>query len=652
MPSASISKILYKSRRTGYDKYSCFPRLCLLLLSSSQKRVATMRKMLFGLILLFGICFADDPKELISLKIETEPADALIYVKHESWEERRQLGKTPQSEIKIPKGKIELILLKDNYLPIVEEFDSTQKSSFRFQMHKSHPDALAFQNDRIPAFVIDEREGFKVFKQILTILVNFYVEEHPLDRYIEAAVSKLVNVLNQIRWRRKTIEKAYPDLKKREKFYETFSLKPDQDLDLSHYDALGYYVKRTDKRVEIYLNTGKRSLFLEIDPEKERTSYFAFIGILDFLKKEYDRENKLSWDFLYYTAIQGMLDFLQDEHTSFLDPRNWEKTREETKAAFGGVGIQVYPNKKERYLEIISPIADSPAAKAGLLPKDRIIQVESLVIADLDDPQKAIDSIRGEPGTEVLLTIERPANDEEKARIFKVSLKRDIIKLVYIKEEMLPDQIGYIRITSFMDENLVEKFTSIFNDLLKKGAKGLILDLRNNPGGLLVNALRMADLFIEEGPILETRGRLPANNKKTEASSIGTYPKDIPLVILVNEGSASASEIVSGALQDYDRAILVGKKTFGKGSVLELYPIQLPNDRKVGLAFTISKYFLPKGECIHKLGIKPNFEIDVTEEVRAKILSRSIYNTEPRDYDDTQLKKAIELIKEKNQKQK
>ncbi|MEK7487499.1 MAG: S41 family peptidase, partial [Planctomycetota bacterium] len=297
-------------------------------------------------------------------------------------------------------------------------------------------------------------------------------------------------------------------------------------------------------------------------------------------------------------------------------------------------------------LEVISPITDTPAAKAGILPNDRIIEVGNVKIAEFENPEEAIDLIRGEPGSKVKIIVERTTAEGE-IKILSFELVRDIIELLYIKEEILQENIGCIRITSFMDEHLVEKFQEKYDTLIKKGCKGLIIDLRNNPGGLLINALQIADLFIDKGIILETRGRLAINNKKTEAIAAGTYPKEIPIVILVNEGTASASEIVSGALHDHNRAVLVGKKTFGKGSVLELFPIPLSNGKKVGLAFTISKYFLPNGECIHKIGITPDFEVDLSEEVRKKVIGRSIYSQELRDYEDTQLNKAISVLKEK-----
>lgn len=599
------------------------------------------------LILLFlslGCLWADqNTSETVTIRLESEPADALIFIKHEQWKERKSMGKTPQTQLVLPKGKIELILLKDQYLPLVEIIDSVPNATFRFRMFKASTEST-FQLENIPDFSATAREGFRVYKKISSLIVQAYVEEHSLDYLVEASLRKIITTLNDVRWGRQLIDKAYPDKTKRDKFYEVLGLKP--GIDLTGYEPLGYYIKRNQKQVQIFVNTPKSSMFTEMNVGQEDSVYNAFVAVLDFLKKEYDYDGKIKWDILYYLGILGLIDSLDDEHTSFLDPKHWEKTREETKASFGGVGVQVYPNKKDRVLEVISPISDTPAAKAGILPNDRITQVGDVKIADYENPEEAIDLIRGEPGSKIKIFVERTTSNGE-IKILSFELVRDIIELIYIQEEILPDHIGYIRITSFMDEHLVDKFQLKYERLLQEGCKGLIIDLRNNPGGLLINALQMADLFIERGTILETRGRLPINNKKTDATASGTYPNNIPIVILVNEGTASASEIVAGALRDHDRAVLVGKKTFGKGSVLELFPISLSNGKKVGLAFTISKYFLPKGECIHKIGITPDHEIDLSEEVRKKVIGRSIYSKEPRDYDDTQLNKAINLLKEK-----
>ena len=290
-------------------------------------------------------------------------------------------------------------------------------------------------------------------------------------------------------------------------------------------------------------------------------------------------------------AIAGLLSNL-DAHSAFLNKKQYKELQIQTSGEFGGLGITV--GIRDGALTVIAPLEGTPADKAGLQPGDIILKINDKSTLDMT-LDEAVNLMRGKPGTKIRLTIYRKGT----AKPFTVEIVRAIIKVksVYAKHIIKPD-ILYIRITSF-DRKVVQEVKKILQKNPK--TKGIIIDLRNNPGGLLDQAVGFSDLFIDKGIIVSQKGRVRSENRIFYAHSRGTI-KNIPLVVLVNGGSASASEIVSGALQDHHRAVIVGEKTFGKGSVQVILPI----DKDEAIKLTIARYYLPSGRTIQAKGITPD----------------------------------------------
>lgn len=292
-------------------------------------------------------------------------------------------------------------------------------------------------------------------------------------------------------------------------------------------------------------------------------------------------------------ALKGLMQEL-DAHSSYLDKKASKEMSIATSGEFGGLGITV--GMRDGALTVISPIDDTPAFKAGVKSGDIILKINetSTIGITLDE---AVNMMRGEPKSDIKLTIVRKGDNKP----LEIAMKRDIIKVQSVFAKKIEgENLLYLRISSFD--------TKVTNDLEKaikenKDVKGIVLDLRNNPGGLLNQAIGVVDLFVKNGVIVSQKGRDASDEEKFEASKFGTKT-DLPLVVLVNEGSASASEIVSGALQDHKRAILVGEKTFGKGSVQAVLPID--NEKTESIKLTIAKYYLPSGRTIQAVGVTPD----------------------------------------------
>lgn len=336
----------------------------------------------------------------------------------------------------------------------------------------------------------------------------------------------------------------------------------------------------------------------------ENYEYFdLFTKVLQYVKSSYVEEidNRKVME----GAIKGMLQVL-DPHSSYLPPEQYKEMQVDTTGKFGGLGIEI--SLTENYLTIITPIEDSPAFEAGIEPGDRILQIEDKSKKIKKDTkglslQDVVSLMRGEKGSKVVLTISRKG--VEKNLVFE--LKRDIIRIQSVKGGMIEPDYAWVRITNFQNHttrDLRKKIESLVQEN-KKPLKGMILDLRSNPGGLLDEAISVAGLFLGKSLIVSTIGR--DKSKKEDESSKEEKPiKDCRMVVLVDEASASASEIVAGALQDHRRAIIVGKQTFGKGSVQTVIDL----DGKSGLKLTIARYYTPKGRSIQSVGIKPDIEVD------------------------------------------
>jgi len=301
---------------------------------------------------------------------------------------------------------------------------------------------------------------------------------------------------------------------------------------------------------------------------------------------------------LIYGSLRGMLSSL-DPHSQFLDPDEYKELKTETQGKFGGLGIEI--SIRDGLLTIITPLEDTPAWRAGIKAGDHIVKIGEELTRDmtLDD---AVKKLRGKPGTEVKITVLR----EGEARLIDFTIVREIIQIQDVKNtQILQDHIGYIRLAEFREDSATA-FREALDDLTQQGADSLILDLRNNPGGLLNVAINITEEFLAQGKtVVSTKGRRLSQNTITRSAN-KTHLIGWPMVVLINEGSASGSEILAGALQDNKRAIILGIKSFGKGSVQSVIP--LPDGS--GLRLTTSKYFTPSGRSIHGIGIEPDIVVE------------------------------------------
>ena len=343
-----------------------------------------------------------------------------------------------------------------------------------------------------------------------------------------------------------------------------------------------------------------------------------FGEVLEKINKEYvdEIDQSESMD----SAINGLLQSL-DPYSAYMSPEIFNEMQTETSGEFGGLGIEV--SMESGLVKVISPIDDTPASKAGIKAGDYIVKIENIQVQG-KTLSEAVELMRGPVGSSIELTIRR--RGVKKALKFKIT--REIIEIQSVKSDLLEENIGYIRLTSF-NENSSEQIEDKIKNIEKnENVKAYILDLRNNPGGLLSQAIRISDFFLDNGEIVSTKSRHLSENRKWFAKK-GDLTNGKTLVVLINYGSASASEIVAGALKDNKRAIILGENSFGKGSVQSIIPLK----NKGAIRLTVAKYYLPSGKSISEVGVSPDIEVDEEGE-EFKIKSKN----------DNQLNYAIKLL--------
>jgi carboxyl-terminal processing protease len=357
------------------------------------------------------------------------------------------------------------------------------------------------------------------------------------------------------------------------------------------------------------VNSSENNIYEKID---------LFGEVLEKINKEYvdEIDQSKSMD----SAINGLLQSL-DPYSAYMSPEIFNEMQTETSGKFGGLGIEV--SMESGVVKVISPIDDTPASKAGIKAGDYIVKINEIQVQG-KSLSEAVDLMRGPVGSGIELTVRR--RGEKKA--LKFNIVREIIQIQSVKSDLLEDNIGYIRLTSFNNnsDTQIEKQIKKFEK--NNNVKAYILDLRNNPGGLLSQAIRISDFFLDNGEIVSTKSRKASENRRWFAKK-GDLTNGKLLIVLINYGSASASEIVAGALKDHKRAILLGENSFGKGSVQSIIPLK--NDGAIRL--TIAKYYLPSGKSISEIGVSPDIEIaEETDEFRIKTKT------------DNQLNYAIKLL--------
>lgn len=389
--------------------------------------------------------------------------------------------------------------------------------------------------------------------------------------------------------------------------------------------GLGYSQGKTAQKNSIeeplpLTGTVVENKFPSKDTDKQ-LDFSLFWKTWDLLKEKYVNTNTLDSRKLMYGAIQGMLKATGDPYTTFFDPEETKSFSQDIEGSFEGIGAEL--GVKDDILTVIAPLEDSPAQKAGLRAGDKILKIGDKSTADMTI-YEAVDLIRGKKGTEVKLTIFHKGEEETR----EISIIRDTIIVKSVKLEFKEGKVAHLKVTKF-GEDTSKEFDAAMRQIIDKNARGIVLDLRNNPGGLLDKAVDLASRMMPKGKIVVTEED-NAGKKNTLRTYGGDKLSALPTVVLINDGSASASEILAGALRDNQGIQLVGKKSFGKGSVQEF--INLPGGTSVKI--TVAKWMTPKGNSIMEKGIDPDIEIDLTAE--------DIKNER-----DPQLDKALEIIKEK-----
>jgi len=343
-----------------------------------------------------------------------------------------------------------------------------------------------------------------------------------------------------------------------------------------------------------------------------------FSEVLNKINNEYVEE--VNQSDAMDAAINGVLQSL-DPYSTYMSPEMFRDMQTETSGKFGGLGIEV--GMEHGVVKVISPIDNSPASRVGVKAGDYIVKINDNQVQG-KSLTEAVELMRGPVGSDIEITVRRKG--VKKSIIFTIT--REIIKIESVKSKYIDEGIGYLRLTSFNENSgdQIKKKIKEFNN--KKDLKGYILDLRNNPGGLLSQAIKIADFFLEDGEIVSTKGRKKSENRKFFAKK-GDLTNGMTLIVLINYGSASASEIVAGALKDHKRAILVGENSYGKGSVQSVIPLK----NKGAIRLTISKYYLPSGKSISEVGVTPDIEIEESS-------NTFVINTET----DNQLNFALKLL--------
>ena len=386
-------------------------------------------------------------------------------------------------------------------------------------------------------------------------------------------------------------------------------------------------------------------------PKTEEDNGYSQIAIfakaLELIRQDYVDENKTSYHDLVTAAMKGMLSAL-DPHSQFMDPNDFRDMQDDTRSRFNGLGIEV--SMKNGLPTVVTAMEDTPAAKAGILSGDQILRINGMSTERMD-LQDAINVLRGPAGAKLSLTLLRPSTKEIK----EYTLQRAEIKIQSVKGERFlppeltgPFRIGYIRLIQF-NEPTADELSKAIDNLQKQGMQALILDLRNNPGGLLNSAVDVCGQFLPANTkVVSTQGRVPSQQHEYATSAVSKARPNFPMVLLINEGSASGAEIVAGALKDLRRAVLVGETTFGKGSVQNV--LQLPDGSAV--RFTTAKYYTPSRQVIQGNGVTPNIRVSMTaEQERALYALRNTGNVKAEDESniiktrDPQMLRAIDALK-------
>jgi len=376
-----------------------------------------------------------------------------------------------------------------------------------------------------------------------------------------------------------------------------------------------------------------------------------FSFVMEKVRQDYVDGQNLTYQDLVYGALKGMLNTL-DPHSEFMDPEKYKELQNDTEGAFGGLGIVV--SMKDNFVTVVAPMEDTPGFKAGILSGDRIVKIDGVSTERLQSIEDAVKKLRGEPGTEVTITIFRPSSSQTKDyKLTRSTINVDMVKDINRKKQfpLSENKIGYVRLVQF-GEKTSDDLEVALQKLKHEGMQALVLDLRGNPGGLLEQAVDVCSKFLPKGElVVTTEARNRNQNSVHRAMGRGDELQKMPIVVLVNLGSASASEIVAGCLQDLKRAIILGEKTFGKGSVQSILPLSDGS----ALRLTTAKYYTPSHKVIHEEGITPDIVVPMDEEdaraIQVQWTPGGLESLDPTERErvltahDPQLERALDLLK-------
>lgn len=582
-----------------------------------------------------GIAPPEAPPAKVKLAIASEPGESSVFVRYGDKRNDRFLGKTPRAggplELEVEAGAAELVVVKDGFVCKVEPLDLRSGGAARLEV-KLTPDITIPRQlvlKTVPAFVKDVEEGEELYVGILAHVVRSYVEEKDPRRLVDESVKTLADVLNAVRSREILLRRELPP-EARKRYYG-------EELDLSGYPPLAFTKASADGSGAARWSLAGGGLAVEGTIDGDLDTHLAMLrSAWAFVKHRWDARRLLSDAVIAGCLIEGLIGGLEDEHTHFLGPDDVDEMQLETEGTFGGVGLVV--GLRDGVLTVVTPMEGTPAARAGLRAGDLLLAIDGQP-TDRMTLRKAVELMRGQIDSPVELMLGR--GDKR----ITVTLVRAKVEVRYTAERLLTGAageapVGYLRVTSFMREGLHGLVRDAIERLERQGAKALVIDVRNNPGGLLEEAALIADLFVPgDGVVVSTRDR--EGERRILKANPATKKVSLPIAVLINEGSASASEILAGVLRDHRLATLFGQKSFGKGSVQRVLPL---DPYGCALALTVATYHLPSGATPHKVGVKPDVEVKLTEEQVNDLLSRTNYTVKD-EHGDPQLDAALEHLR-------
>jgi carboxyl-terminal processing protease len=403
----------------------------------------------------------------------------------------------------------------------------------------------------------------------------------------------------------------------------------------------------------VNLMIGARIFFNSAQAAEKDSAYPSlelFSYVMERVRKDYVEGDKLKYQDLVYGALKGMLNTL-DPHSEFMEPEKYKELQSDTQGVFGGLGIVI--SMKDNFITVVAPMEDTPGFRAGIFSGDRILKIDGRSTEKMS-LEEAVKTLRGDPGTDVTISVLRPSSNLMRDyKLTRSIINVDMVKDIHGKREfpLCENKIGYVRLVQF-GEKTSEDLEAALKKLKNQGMQALILDLRWNPGGLLEQAVDVCEKFLPRGElVVTTEGRNSSQNSTRRAMGHGDELHNMPMVVLVNLGSASASEIVAGCLQDLKRAIILGEKTFGKGSVQSILPLSDGS----ALRLTTAKYYTPSHKVIHEEGITPDIPVPMTDQEERDILLQrtpgGIESLDEKDQirvagaQDPQLERAMDLLK-------